>query len=160
MRDEAALLLRVAVFGLVAGLAYWPTYEWFGIVGLLVLGGGPGFAAVWLILHQRREPGPPDSLRDTVLRIAGIPPRDPETPVRYAADRLAVLPLPSIWPLVVGLGVAILTTGLIYGLWLLLVGGALVGAGLWGWTASVNRENRYGRVDADRPGERQAEPAE
>jgi hypothetical protein len=45
---------------------------------------------------------------------------------------------------------AVLTTGLVYGLWLLLLGVVLVGAGLWGWTAAVNRENRYGRLEPDR----------
>jgi hypothetical protein len=51
---------------------------------------------------------------------------------------------------VLSLGVAIFVTGLIYGLWLLLAGGALIGVGVWGWVASVNRENRYGRLEAER----------
>jgi Cytochrome c oxidase subunit IV len=151
MKDEAAILARVAVFGLIAGLAYWfSTYEWFGVLGLLVLGAGPGFAALWLYLQQRREPGPPETFQVTLRRFAGFPPRDPDEQGGYAADRLAVLPLPSIWPLVLSLGVAMLTSGLIYGLWLLLLGGALVGVGVWGWIAAVNRENRYGRLEAER----------
>lgn len=151
MRDEAAILLRVAIFGLVAGIVYWlVTYEWFGIVALLLLGGGPGFAAAWLVVHQRREPGAREGIGDTMRRLAGVPRRDPEGPSDYAADHLAVLPLPSIWPLVLAVGVAMLTTGLIYGLWLLLTGAVVVGVSLWGWTAAVNRENRYGRVERDR----------
>jgi hypothetical protein len=151
VRDEAAILLRVAIFGVVAGTVYWlVTYEWFGIVALLLLGGGPGFAAVWLILQQRREPGPEEGFGDTMRRLAGVPRRDPDGPSDYAADHLAVLPLPSIWPLLLAVGVAMLTSGLIYGLWLLLVGATLVGASLWGWTAAVNRENRYGRLEPDR----------
>ena len=150
MRDEGAILLRVSVFGFVAGIAYWLiTYEWFGVLGLLVLGAGPGFAAVWLILQDRRGPGPKENLRIAMRRFAGIPPADPDDPSDYAADRLAILPLPSIWPPVLSLGVAMFVTGLIYGLWLLLAGGALIGLGLWGWTAAVNRENRYGRLEAD-----------
>ena len=151
MRDEAAILLRVAIFGVVAAIIYWlVTYEWFGIVALLLLGGGSGFAAVWLILQQRREPAPREEFRDTMRRLAGMPRRDPDGPSDYAADHLAVLPLPSVWPLLLAVGVALLTTGLIYGLWLLLVGVVLVGASLWGWTAAVNRENRYGRLEPDR----------
>ena len=151
MRDEAAILLRVAIFGVVAGTIYWlVSYEWFGVVALLLLGGGPGFAAVWLLLRQRREPGPREGFGDTARRLAGVPRRDPDGPSEYAADRLAVLPLPSIWPLLLAVGVAMLTTGLIYGLWLLLLGGVLVGASLWGWIAAVNRENRYGRLEPDR----------
>jgi hypothetical protein len=152
MRDEAAVLLRVSVFGFVAGILYWLiTYEWFGTLGLLVLGGGPGFAAVWLILQERRQPGPKEDLRTAIRRFIGIPPPDRDQPGGdYAADRLAILPLPSIWPTVLALGVAILVTGLIYGLWLLLLGGTLIGAGVWGWTATVNRETRYGRLRAER----------
>jgi hypothetical protein len=154
MRDEAAILLRVSLFGFLAGFLYWLiTYEWFGILGLLVLGAGPGFAAIWLILQERHEPGPKDDLEDFGLalrRLIGIPPQDPENPGDDAADRLAILPLPTIWPPVLSLGVAIFVTGLIYGLWLLLLGAALIGAGLWGWITAVNRENRYGRLAADR----------
>jgi hypothetical protein len=151
MRDEAAILLRVSVFGFVAGIAYWLiTYEWFGVLGLLVLGAGPGFAAAWLILQGRRQPGPKEDLQVALRRFVGIPPPDPDQLGDYAADRLAILPLPSIWPPVLSLGVAIFVTGLIYGLWLLLAGGALIGVGLWGWTAAVNRENRYGRLRAER----------
>jgi hypothetical protein len=167
MRDEAAILLRVSIFGFVAGILYWLiTYEWFGIVGLLVLGAGPGFAAVWLILQERHEPGPKDDLEDFQLalrRLIGIPPPDPDQLGDYAADRLAILPLPSIWPIVLALGVAIFVTGLIYGLWLLLLGGVLIGAGLWGWTATVSRETRYGRLRAERRGREAGEtkaPAE
>jgi hypothetical protein len=165
MRDEAAILLRVSVFGFVAGIIYWlVSYEWFGVLGLLVLGAGPGFAAVWLILQERREPGPKEDFRVALRRFAGVPPRDPDSPGDYAADRLAILPLPTVWPPVLALGVAIFVTGLIYGLWLLLLGGALIGAGLWGWIAAVSRETRYGRLEADRSeparqaDERQAEP--
>jgi hypothetical protein len=151
MSDEAAILLRVAIFGVVAGVLYWlVTYEWFGIVALLLLGGGPGFAAAWLLLQRRRDPGPKEGFGDAMRRLAGAPRREPDAPGGYAADHLAVLPLPSIWPLLLALGVAMLTSGLIYGLWLLLLGGVLVGAGLWGWVAAVNREQRYGRLEPDR----------
>ncbi|HEY2959370.1 MAG TPA: cytochrome c oxidase subunit 4 [Actinomycetota bacterium] len=149
MSDEAANLLRVAIFGVVAGALYWlVTYEWFGVVALLLLGFASGFAALWLILQQRREPGQREDFGDTVRRLAGVPRRDPAGPSDYAADHLAVLPLPSIWPLVVAAGVAVLITGLVYGLWLLLVGVVVVVLGLWGWTSAVNRETRYGRLGA------------
>jgi Cytochrome c oxidase subunit IV len=151
VNDEAAILLRVSVFGFVAGILYWlVTYEWFGVLGLLVLGAGPGFAALWLILQERRAPGPKEDFQRAVRRFIGIPPPDPDQPGDYAADRLAILPLPSIWPPVLSLGVAMFTSGLIYGLWLLLLGGTLIGTGLWGWVAAVNRENRYGRLRAER----------
>src|SRR4029450_3221590 len=90
MRDEAAILLRVSIFGFVAGILYWLiTYEWFGTLGLLVLGAGPGFAAIWLIVQERHEPGPKDDLEDFGLalrRLIGIPPQDRENPGDYDAN--------------------------------------------------------------------------
>jgi hypothetical protein len=45
--------------------------------------------------------------------------------------------------------VAVLFTGLIYGLWLVILGLGLLGYAAWGWLAAVNREHRYGRLAAD-----------
>jgi hypothetical protein len=39
-------------------------------------------------------------------------------------------------------------TGLIYGLWLIVLGGGIAAYGTWGWLAAINRENRYGRIQA------------
>jgi hypothetical protein len=51
MTDEAGILLRVSIFGFVAGIIYWfLSYEWLGTVALLLLGAGPGFAGLILIL--------------------------------------------------------------------------------------------------------------
>jgi len=132
MSDEVAVMLRIAVFGLVAAIIYWfVSYEPFGTVALLLLGGGTGFAAVYMLLQHRREQGPREQLGDTVRRFAGLPRRDPRGPDDYSAENVAVLPLPSIWPLTMALGVAMLTTGLIYGLWLLVLGGMFVGVVLF-----------------------------
>jgi hypothetical protein len=150
MSDEAAVLFRVAAFGLAAAVVYWfVSYEPFGTVALLLLGGGPGFAAIFLLLHHLRGREQNEPLGDTIRRFAGLPRRDPRGPDDYSADNVAVLPLPSIWPLTMALGVAILTTGLIYGLWLLLLGVAVVAVSVAGWLATINRENRYGRLEHD-----------
>jgi Na+-transporting methylmalonyl-CoA/oxaloacetate decarboxylase gamma subunit len=82
-------------------------------------------------------------------RFAGIPPQDPPGPKDLAAEDLGVLPLPTIWPLAASMGVAVLFTGLIYGLWLVILGLGLLVYATWGWLAAVNRENRYGRLQAD-----------
>jgi len=153
MTDEAAVLLRIAVFGLVAAIVYWfVSYEPLGSVALLLLGGGPGFAAVYMLLQHRRDPGPKEQLGDAVRRFAGLPRTDPRGPDDYSADNVAVLPLPSIWPFTMSLGVAILTTGLIYGLWLLVLGAAVSAVAAGGWLAAINRENRYGRLEHDPAG--------
>jgi cytochrome c oxidase subunit 1 len=43
------------------------------------------------------------------------------------------LPSPSYWPLVIAVGLPIIGYGLIFNLWLCLVGGAVVVAGVYGW---------------------------
>jgi hypothetical protein len=150
MTDEAGILLRVSIFGFVAGIIYWfLSYEWLGTVALLVLGAGPGFAGLILILEQRQRGGTGESRAVAMRRLAGIPPQDPPGPSDLGAEDLGVLPLPTIWPLAASLGVAMLFTGLIYGLWLVILGLGLIVYAAWGWLAAVNRENRYGRIQAD-----------
>jgi hypothetical protein len=150
MTDEAGILLRVSIFGFVAGAVYWfLSYEWLGTVALLLLGAGPGFAGLILVQEQRHRGGTGESRAVALRRLAGIPPQDPPGPEDLGAEDLGVLPLPTIWPLAASLGVAMLFTGLIYGLWLVILGLGLIVYAAWGWLAAVNRENRYGRIQAD-----------
>src|SRR5215207_625439 len=151
MTDEAGVLLRVSGFGIVAGVIYWfvSDFEALGTISLLLLGVGPGFAGLILIQEQRQRGGTGESRADALRRLAGIPPQDPPGPRDLAAEDLGVLPLPTIWPLAASLGVAVLLTGLIYGLWLVILGLGLLVYAAWGWLAAVNRENRYGRLEAD-----------
>jgi hypothetical protein len=150
MTDEAGILLRVPIFGFVAGIVYWfLSYEWLGTVALLLLGAGPGFAGLILVHEQRQRGGTGESRAVALRRLAGIPPQDPPGPEDLGAEDLGVLPLPTIWPLAASLGVAMLLTGLIYGLWLVILGVGLILYAAWGWLAAVNRENRYGRIQAD-----------
>jgi len=71
-------------------------------------------------------------------------------------------PLRSIWPFAASLGLAILLIGLICGLWMVVLGAGVIGYATWGWLATVNRENRYGRIEAadTRPSSPPAAPAE
>jgi len=152
MTDEAAILLRVSLFGFVSGIIYWfVSYEPLGTVALLLLGAGPGFAGLILVQERRRLGGGTESRGDTLRRLAGIPPLDPPGPTDKRDDDLGVLPLPTIWPFATSLGLAIMLTGLIYGLWLLVLGGGIAAYGTWGWLAAINRENRYGRIQAEPP---------
>jgi hypothetical protein len=149
MTDEAGILLRVSIFGFVAAVIYWfVSYEAFGTVALLLLGAGPGFAGLVLIQEQRQRGGTGESRANALRRLAGIPPQDPAERKDLEAEDLGVLPLPTIWPLAASLGVAVLFTGLIYGLWLVILGIGLLIYAAWGWLAAVNRENRYGRIQA------------
>ena len=151
MTDEAAMMLRVSGFGFAAGIIYWflSDFEALGTIALLLLGAGPGFVGLVLLLEQRARGGTGESRADSMRRLAGLPPQDPPGPRDLAAEDLGVLPLPTVWPLAASLGVAILLTGLIYGLWLVILGLGLLVYAAWGWLAAVNRENRYGRLEAD-----------
>ena len=162
MTDEAAMMLRVSGFGFAAGIIYWflSDFEALGTIALLLLGAGPGFVGLILLLEQRARGGTGESRADSMRRLAGLPPQDPPGPRDLEAEDLGVLPLPTVWPLAASLGVAILLTGLIYGLWLVILGLGLIVYAAWGWLAVVNRENRYGRIQAStRPPSPQSGPA-
>jgi Cytochrome c oxidase subunit IV len=159
MSDEAALLLRVSAFGLVAGIVYWfLSYEWLGTVALVLLGVGPGFAGLFIVWHRRE--GGRGSRSATLRRFAGLPEGDPPGPKSLEGQDLAVLPLPSLWPFMGSLGVTVALSGLIFGLWLVILGLAVALYSGWGWVAAIVRETRYGRVQrTDEQAEAAAERA-
>jgi len=153
MTDEAGLLLRIGGFGIAAGVLYWilSRFEPFGTIALLLLGLGPGFAGVYLLRQTNKQGLQPESRSDRIRRLAGLPPTDPPGPSDLEDHDLGVLPLPSIWPFALSLGMSILLTGLIFGLWLVILGGAIEAYSTWGWLAASMREQRYGRILADHP---------
>ncbi len=152
MTDEAGLLVRIGGFGIAAGVLYWilSRFEPFGTIALLLLGLGPGFAGVFLLRHAGKQ-GQLPSRRDTLRHLAGLPPPDPAGPSDMEDHDLGVLPLPSIWPFALSLGMAILVTGLIFGLWLVILGTATTAYSTWGWLAAAIREQHYGRLLTDQP---------
>ena len=149
MTDEAFAMLRVSGFGFAAGIVYWFLgYEPLGTVALLLLGAGPGFAGLVLLQEQRaraapasrgRTPAPPG--RDPApgpARTQGPGGRGPGGAA--AAHHLAAGRLPG-------------PDGRAHRPDLRPVAGhprprpaRLRRLGLAG---QVNRENRYGRVQAD-----------
>src|SRR6266542_2750986 len=137
MSDDAALLLRVSAFGLVAGAIYWfLSYEALGTVALLLLGVGPGFAGLFIMWHRRANGDGDNSLQE---------------------QDLAVLPLASIWPFAASFGLAVVGSGLIFGLWLVILGLGIALYSGWGWIAAIVRENRYGHIQ---PTDQEAEEPE
>jgi ribose/xylose/arabinose/galactoside ABC-type transport system permease subunit len=113
------------------------SYEWLGTVALLTLGIGPGFAG---LVMARMGPGAPGGRRgDSLRRLAGAP-KEGHGEEAEATGEIMVIPAPTIWPFVLSLGFAIALTGLVFGLWLVVIGGSLAVTGLSGWLASVYRE--------------------
>jgi hypothetical protein len=148
MTDEAAVLLRISVFGFVAGVIYWSlSYELLGTAGFLLLGAGPGFAGLYLLATQDT---PPESLWDRLRRLAGVPRPDPATPTTWRrrtwgscpAPRSGRSPSPSAspWP----------PPAPVVGFWSLLLGLGLIALAAIGWQAAVNREQRHGRLERPR----------
>jgi hypothetical protein len=142
MTDPAFSLLRIAAFGLPAAVAYgWLTREWLGTWGMLALALGPGYAGLLMYTEVvRRHEYEPEPLRDAFVRFAGLPRPDPKVDEPLEAEDLAVIPSPSIWPFMLSLGLAVLLTGLIFGAWLVVLGGIVTAWALWGWITAVNRE--------------------
>jgi cytochrome c oxidase subunit IV len=144
--DDAALLLRVAVFGLVAGTVYWfLSYEPLGTVALLLLGIGPGFAGLFIVQHHRSR-GHHQDRREVLRRFAGMPEGDPPGPKTLEGQDIAVIPLASIWPFTSSLGLSVALSGLIFGLWLVILGLAVALYSGWGWLAAIMNETRYGHI--------------
>jgi hypothetical protein len=160
MTDDAALLLRVAIFGLVAGVVYWfLSYEPLGTVALLVLGAGPGFAALFIIRHRHQQGVQSEPRSQMLRRLAGLPGPDPPGPKSLEDEEVAVLPMPSIWPFAASLGLAVTASGLIFGLWLVILGLGIALYSGWGWIAAIMRETRYAHLlPSDHPGADDREP--
>jgi len=98
--DEAVLFGRLAIFGLVVGVAYWfLTYEMAGTVMLIGFGVASAVASISLWTKPPRS-----------ALAAGLP--DGELPAGWADERI---PAPAFAPLIVGAGVAITALGLALG---------------------------------------------
>jgi cytochrome c oxidase subunit 1 len=82
--------------------------------------------------------------------------------VTQKGDRTDVhLPSPSYWPLVLAVGLPIVAYGLIYNLWLCLVGGLIVVAAIYGWTLepSVDPDAGHEEHEPPEPDQEPGEPA-
>src|SRR4029079_7938886 len=90
--DEAVLFGRLAIFGLVVGVAYWfLTYETAGTV--LLIGFGVASPVASISLWSK----PPRSAVEASLRSGTVPPG-------WRDERI---PAPAFAPVIVGAGVAI-----------------------------------------------------
>jgi hypothetical protein len=116
--DEAVLFGRLAIFGVVVGVAYWfLTYETAGTVMLVGFGVASAVASISLWAKPSRS-----------ALAAGLP--DGKVPAGWGDERI---PAPAFAPLIVGAGVAITALGLALGPLILPVGVvvALIGGRYW-----------------------------
>lgn len=126
MRIEALLLIGIAVFFGIVGAGYWFwSYEQGGtmmLVGTTLLGLVPGSYYLWW--SRRMKPRPEDRNDATMEEGSGV---------------IGAFPNSSIWPFVLGMGLFLVVLSMVFGLWFLAPGFALVVSALIGVTVESRR---------------------
>ena len=126
MRIEALFLVGVGVFFALTAIVYWFWgYEQGGtmmLVGTVALGLVPGSYYLWW--SRRMKPRPEDRPDGTLQEGAGV---------------IGAFPSSSIWPFVFGMGIFLVVLGLIFGIWLMAPGFALVLSAAVGYSAESRR---------------------
>src|SRR5439155_10169928 len=112
MRTQAKLLGFAGLFGVGVGIVYWfLSSERAGTVFLVLMGAATACVAAYLML-KRRE-GPPED--------------DPSADQAASAGRpVGRFHTGSGWPVLMAAGLAVASTGLVYGIWLIVAGGILL----------------------------------
>ncbi|MGH9307150.1 MAG: aa3-type cytochrome oxidase subunit IV [Acidimicrobiales bacterium] len=113
MKVESHVLLGVAIFFAVVCALYWFTsYEDAGSIMLLLtacLGLLPGGYLLWWSVHM--PPRPEDRA---------------ESRLNEGAGSIGSFPGSSIWPFVLGMGLALVAVAFVFGSWTAVLGGTLV----------------------------------
>jgi Flp pilus assembly protein TadB len=121
MRTQVRLLAFAGLFGVGVGTVYWfLSSERAGTVFLILMGAATAYVAAYLMLKRREA-------------ADGLPEDD------AAADQAASSGQPvgrfhtgSGWPVLMAAGLAVASTGLVYGIWLIVAGGILLVAAVVG----------------------------
>ncbi|MFE0513830.1 cytochrome c oxidase subunit 4 [Streptomyces sp. NPDC058964] len=119
MKTEAMLFGGVAVFfaGAAALYGVW-SRDPAGTAALIVAFGMAAVIAFFCAVQYVRRGRRPQDL--------------PDAEVADGAGPLEFFPAQSLWPLVTALGFAVLATGVVYGLWLFLIGFGVLARGALG----------------------------
>jgi hypothetical protein len=150
MPEEVRFLGRLAAYGLLIGVVYWfVSYEVAGTVLLLAFGVATGFATVVLLLDVRRT-GRGGGLRRRPLDWVALTSTGDDPPF---GDEPAGVPVGSVAPLEIGLGLAIASLGLVFGPWLVPLGLVPIVVGASVWIRETMGEHRIARaLDSDTDG--------
>jgi hypothetical protein len=112
MKTESWIFFGVTAFFVVIGLVYWFTsYEDAGAVMLAASAGLGLLTGGYLYLQARRMTPRPQDRENASLREGAGP--------------VDEFPTASIWPVALAFGATVLATGLVFGLAVVLLGGAL-----------------------------------
>ncbi|MGW0883552.1 aa3-type cytochrome oxidase subunit IV [Streptomyces sp. NPDC002671] len=120
MRTEALLFGGVALFfgGSAALYGVWSKDET-GTTALVVAFGMASLVAFFCLIQYRRR-GPRAQDRPGVEVAAGAGP-------------VAFFPADSVWPIVTAFGFAVTATGVVFGLWLFIIGCGVLARGVFGF---------------------------
>lgn len=121
MKSEAYVFAGVALFFLITDAAYiWFAREPAGIAALTVSFLMSALISFFCAANYRRK---------------GKRPEDrPESRIQERTGALDFFPPHSAYPVLIALGMALLSLGIVYGLWLFLIGLGMTGAGVFGMT--------------------------
>jgi hypothetical protein len=126
VRVEAWLLIGVGLFFSIIGIVYWFWgYEDGGtmmLVGTVALGLIPGAYYMWW--SHRMKPRPEDRTDGSLEEGAGV---------------IGSFPSSSVWPFVFGMGCFLTVLGLVFGVWLMAPGFALIFSAAIGYSAESRR---------------------
>jgi hypothetical protein len=127
MRTEAAVVAFGVVFFAVVSAVYWFTsYEEAGTTLLTVTALAYLLLFGYLYLQVRR-------LRTDVPR-----PQDREDgEVSDAVVEIEYFPAASVWPAALGLGVAVISLGLVFGQWFFVIGAIVLVGGIIGYAVEA-----------------------
>ena len=114
MITQVKFLIGAGVFAVATAIVYWVlAFEEAGFAMLLFMGFGTAFIGAYFIWKAGRE---------KQKFVEDDPDADPS---QQAGEIVGWFSSGSIWPLVMGLGVAVGLQGFVYGAWLLFFGAVL-----------------------------------
>jgi hypothetical protein len=141
MPEEAVFFGRSGAFGLALAAVYWfVSYEIAGTVLLAGFGLATG-AAFLLLARSARRSRPSEGRTEPPTAGDAMAPHGGAAPERAPfEDEGGLIPLRSFAPLWVGLGLAVMSVALGFGLWFVLAGLVPLALGAGSWLAEVGRE--------------------
>jgi hypothetical protein len=149
LSDEARVFLRMSLFGLITGGAYWfLTYEQAGTVLLVAFGLASGLAAMAIFVGSRRGGSGlvAGLVHDGVPAAEAKEPAAPEAPEAellpeaQPPSETEPLPQPGWAPLGIAAGIGAVALGAAFGPWLTLAGVLVAILGAWTWLSAAMRE--------------------
>lgn len=131
MRTMTRVLVGTAVFAAIACVAYaLVTRDPFGIVMLGLWSISVWVAAGWLLYHRRRDGAPAPSEDPDAARPGADGADGPGGSAGGAGSPAGDFRLQSGWPIWIAFGAAGVAAGLVWSLWITLVGAVVLGYGL------------------------------